>query len=205
MKVIGAGVGRTGTYSLRIALNQLGFGPCHHMEEVLGNLPTQVPLWSAAVDGNPDWQAIFNGYNSTVDWPTARFYRELQEAYPSAKFILTHRSPESWADSFSETIYKLRAGRDQFPPEMADWLNMSEAVIAQTGFPPGLNRDQLMEAFVAHNEAVKAAVPPERLLVYQVKEGWEPLCRFLDVPVPAEPFPRSNNRSEFWEIVQGEK
>jgi len=113
LNVIGAGVGRTGTYSLKLAINQLGFGPCHHMEEVIFNMPVQVPLWAAAVDGRPDWQKIYSGYNSAVDWPTARFFGELHKAYPSAKFVLTHRSPESWADSFGETIFKLMAGRDE--------------------------------------------------------------------------------------------
>jgi len=201
MNVIGAGVGRTGTYSLRLALNQLGLGPCHHMEEVLQNMPGQVPLWSAALDGSPDWKKIFSGYASTVDWPTACFYSELHEAYPEARFVLTHRSPESWADSFGSTIYKLLAGRDQAPPEMKAWLDMSTGVISKTGFPDGLDREGLMRAFVAHNEAVKNTIPADRLLVYQVKEGWEPLCEFLGKPVPADPFPRTNNRSEFWELV----
>ncbi len=138
MQIIGAGVGRTGTYSLRVALNRLGFGPCHHMEEVIQNMPSQVPLWSRAVAGDPDWEAIFSGYESAVDWPTAGFFRELVQAYPEAKFVLTHRSPESWADSFSLTIYKLLGERDKMPPEMKDWLDMGEAVIAKTGFPAGL-------------------------------------------------------------------
>ncbi len=179
MNVIGAGVGRTGTYSLKLAINQLGLGPCHHMEEVLHNMPVQVRLWSAALGGRPDWQAIYSGYNSTVDWPTACFFRELHKAYPNAKFVLTHRSPESWADSFGETIYKLLAGRDQAPPEMKEWLEMAAGVVAKTGFPDGLNRDGLIKAFVAHTEAVKNAIPADQLLVFQVKDGWEPLCEFL--------------------------
>lgn len=203
LKVIGAGVGRTGTHSLKLAINQLGFGLCHHMEEVLHNQPVQVPLWAAAVKGNADWEAIYKGYESAVDWPTARFFRELNAAYPSAKFILTHRNPESWAKSFSATIYKLLAERDQAPKEMQAWLEMSSEVIAKTGFPGGLDADGLMEAFTAHNDAVKAAIPAQQLLVYQVKDGWDPLCAFLDVPVPAEPFPRTNHRSEFWDRVSG--
>ena len=134
MNVIGAGVGRTGTYSLKLAINQLGLGPCHHMEEVLHNMPVQVPLWSAALRGRPDWQAIYSGYNSTVDWPSACFFRELHTAFPDAKFVLTHRSPESWADSFGETIYKLLAAKDQAPPEMKAWLEMAAGVVAKTGF-----------------------------------------------------------------------
>ncbi len=203
MKVIGTGVGRTGTYSLKLALNQLGLGPCHHMEEVLHNMPEQVPLWSAALDGSPDWQAIYSGYESTVDWPTAGFFRELLEAYPDARFVLTHRSPESWADSFGTTIYRLIAGRDQTPPEMKAWLDMASGVIARTGFPDGLNREGLIRAFKAHNEAVKRTIPADRLLVYQVKEGWGPLCEFLGTPVPDAPFPRSNDRAEFWDRVTG--
>ncbi len=203
MNVIGTGVGRTGTYSLKLALNQLGLGPCHHMEEVLHNMPVQVPLWATALDGSPDWQEIYGGYESTVDWPTACFFRELLEAYPDARFVLTHRSPESWADSFGSTIYRLIAGRDEAPPEMKAWLDMASGVIARTGFPDGLSREGLMQAFMAHNEAVKRAIPADRLLVYQVKEGWEPLCAFLGVPVPDTPFPRSNDRAEFWDRVAG--
>lgn len=204
LKVIGAGVGRTGTYSLKLAINELGFGPCHHMEEVLHNMPVHVPLWSAAAAGEPDWSRIYEGYESAVDWPTACFFRELVREYPSAKFVLTHRDPERWADSFGATIYKLLAGRDQAPPEMRAWLDMANAVIAKTGFPPNLDRDGLIEAFIAHNEAVKKAVPASQLLVFEVKQGWEPLCTFLDAPVPSEEFPRTNDRGEFWDRVNGE-
>jgi hypothetical protein len=203
MQVIGTGVGRTGTYSLKLAINQLGLGPCFHMEEVILNMPRQVPLWSAALNGAPDWQAIYEGYPSAVDWPTAGFFRELCEVYPSAKFVLTQRSPESWVDSFCGTIYELLAGRDQAPPEMRDWLEMSAGVIARTGFPDGLDRDALMEAFVAHNDAVRATIPSGQLLVFEVKQGWGPLCEFLGVPIPDGPFPRTNHREEFWDKVSG--
>jgi hypothetical protein len=202
MHVIGAGVGRTGTYSLKLAINRLGFGPCHHMEAVMQNMPAQVPLWAAALDGRADWSAIYDGFGSAVDWPTAGFFRELAAAYPSAKFILTHRDPENWADSFGETIYKAMGMRDQAPPERKAWLDMAYGVVAKTGFPEGVSRDQLIARFIAHNEAVKAAIPAERLLVYQVKEGWEPLCKFLGAPVPDEPFPRTNDRAEFWELLK---
>ncbi len=203
MQIIGTGVGRTGTYSLKLAINQLGLGPCHHMEEVLKNMPAQVPLWSSAVAGSPDWAAIYDGYESAVDWPTAGFFRELYAAYPSAKFVLTLRSPESWADSFGGTIYQLLAGGEQAPPEMRDWLEMSAGVIAKTGFPEGLDRDGLIAAFVAHNDAVRAAIPPGQLLEFEVKQGWGPLCEFLEVPAPDEPFPRTNHREEFWDRVNG--
>ncbi len=203
LHVIGAGVGRTGTYSLKLAINQIGAGPCHHMEEVIHNMPAQVPLWASALGGRPDWNAIYDGYASAVDWPTAAFFRELHEAYPSAKFVLTHRSPETWADSFGSTIHTLISNTDQAPPEMKAWLEMAAGVITKTGFPVGLDRAGLIEAFQAHNEAVRATIPSRQLLVYQVSEGWAPLCDFIGAPVPSDPFPRSNDRAEFWDRVAG--
>lgn len=203
MNVIGTGVGRTGTYSLKLAINQIGLGPCHHMEEVLHNMPVHVPLWSAAAAGNPDWSRIYDGYESAVDWPTACFFHELLKEFPEAKFVLTQRDPERWADSFGATIYTLLAGKDQAPDEMRAWLDMAGDVINKTGFPPGLDRDELVQAFIAHNNAVKETIPASQLLVFEVKQGWEPLCQFLDVPVPKEPFPRTNHREEFWDRVNG--
>ncbi|NOX68973.1 MAG: hypothetical protein GXP15_07295 [Gammaproteobacteria bacterium] len=201
MNVIGTGVGRTGTYSLKLAINRLGLGPCYHMEHVLQNMTEQVPLWSDALKGKTDWPAIYAGFESAVDWPTAAFFRELLKEYPSAKFVLTHRSPESWAASFGSTIYKLITDRSGAPPEMRAWLELAANVIAHTGFPDDSDNEDLMKAFVAHNEAVKATIPASQLLVFEVKEGWEPLCEFLGTPVPDEPFPRTNNREEFWDLV----
>lgn len=201
LNVIGAGVGRTGTYSLKLALNQLGLGPCHHMEEVIIHMPAQLPLWQAVVAGKPDWQSVYAGYPTAVDWPTAGYYRELHASYPNAKFILTHRDPEIWADSFSATIYKLTSAHEMVPEHVRPWLAMATEVIRQTGFPLGLDRDGLRKAFGAHLAAVKAAIPAQQLLVFQVKEGWEPLCSFLGLPVPDAPFPRSNDRSEFWDKI----
>lgn len=201
ISIIGVGVGRTGTYSLRLALNQLGYGPCHHMEEVLKNMDIQVPLWSETLKGNTNWSTIYNGFKSAVDWPTAGFFRELIKEYPTAKFILTERNPENWADSFGSTIYKLLGGRDKAPEKMQDWLKMANEVITKTGFPEGLDREGLMNGFIAHNKAVREIIPEEQLLIFQVKDGWEPLCKFLNVPVPNEPFPRTNNREEFWDLV----
>ncbi|WP_170763122.1 sulfotransferase family protein [Ruegeria lacuscaerulensis] len=203
LKVVGAGIGRTGTYSLKIALNQLGVGPCYHMEEVLHNMSSHLPLWQAAVQGNPDWPAIYQGYQSAVDWPTARFFRELYAEYPKAKFILGYRSPQSWAESFSQTIYQLLSDIEKAPAEQREWLTMVTELITQNGIPPGLDVAGLENAFIAHTEAVKAEIPAGRLLVFEAKDGWEPLCLFLGVPVPDEPFPRTNNRNEFWELVKG--
>jgi hypothetical protein len=202
LKVIGAGLGRTGTNSLRIALNMLGVGPCHHMEEVIMNMPVQVPLWQAAVDGNPDWVAIYEGYNSAVDWPTASFYTALNKAYPDAKFILTVRSPESWTASFGGTIYKLIEDSAGAPPHMQAWLKMGKAVLSKSGVVLGLDEAGLKKAFTTHNDAVKASIPASHLLVYEAKQGWEPLCKFLGVPVPTEAFPQTNGREEFWETIK---
>ena len=117
---------------------------------------------------------------------------------------MTLRSPETWADSFGGTIYKLLAGRNQAPPEMRDWLEMAAGVIAKSGFPEGLDRDGLMAAFAAHNDAVRATIPPGQLLEFEVKQGWGPLCEFLGVAAPDEPFPRTNHREEFWDRVNGD-
>lgn len=204
MHVIGVGVGRTGTYSLKLALNRLGLGPCHHMESVMQNLPVQVPLWSAAVAGQPDWPAIYAGCGSAVDFPTAAFYRELCAAYPDACFVLTERSPQSWAESYSQTIAQVIAGRADAPPPVRDWLAMVSSVLQKAGIPDtATDLPALERAFVAHNTAVRAAIPPARLLVFEAQQGWDPLCAFLNQPVPDEPFPRSNNREEFWELVRG--
>ena len=201
LQIIGAGVGRTGTNSLRLAINQLGFGPCYHMHELVMNLPANVPLWLRALDGDADWDVIFNGYASAVDWPAAGFFRELHAVYPEAKVILTVRDPENWAESFSETIYKLQAAEDQAPAALKPWFDMANGVVFKSGFPFGLDVPALAKAFDAHTRAVKAAIPGERLLVYEVKDGWGPLCKFLGVAEPAEAFPRTNSRAEFWDNV----
>ena len=203
LQVIGAGVGRTGTYSLKLAINELGLGPCHHMEEVLHNMDTQVPLWEKAISGQADWQSIYQGYPSAVDWPTAGFFRELLANFPVARFVLTVRDADRWADSFGATIYKLLANKDTAPAEMSAWLDMATDVIDRTGFPLGLGGDELVRAFDSHNEAVRDAIPAEQLLVFDVRDGWEPLCTFLEVPVPDSDFPRTNHREEFWDRVEG--
>ena len=201
MQVISLGLGRTGTYSLKLALERLGFGPCHHMAEVRDHAAEQMPLWIDAVAGQPDWNAIYAGYRSAADWPTAGFARELVARYPHAKFLLTVRSPESWAESFSETIRRFLVERERVRPEAQPWVDMVLGVLRKTGLPEGLDVQRLRDAFLAHNATVRSLLPPGRLLVYQVKEGWGPLCAHLGVPVPNEPFPRTNDRGEFWERV----
>jgi len=202
LEVIGLGVGRTGTYSLKLALNQLGFGPCHHMEAVVTDLPRQLPLWQAALAGRADWNAIFDGYRSAVDWPTARFYRELYALYPEAKFILGYRSPDRWAESFRATIQELILQTDQAPEHLRSWLAMAAEVVRQTGIPQTKELGELSAAFEAHADAVRATIPADRLLVFEPEHGWHVLCPFLGVPVPDDPFPRTNDRGEFWDLVK---
>lgn len=155
----------------------------------------------SAVSDNADWSRIYDGYNSAVDWPTACFYRALADEYPDAKFILTVRDPDRWVDSFSATIYKLLAGKDEAPQEMRAWLDMVIGVTAKTGIPLGLDRDELRHAFNSHNQAVADAIAADRLLVFEVKDGWDPLCEFIGVPAPDNDFPRTNQREEFWDLV----
>jgi len=202
LKVIGLGLGRTGTYSLKTALEQVGLGPCHHMERVAQNMPVQLPLWNALLENPTNFEAAYEGMQSAVDWPTAAFYKELYQHYPNAKFILTHRSKESWAESFGSTIYKLLSDRENAPAPIQEWLNMVVKVIEKTGFSMGLDFEGLAERYEAHNKAVRELIPDGQLLVYQVKEGWEPLCKFLNVEAPTMDFPRTNNREEFWDLVK---
>lgn len=196
LRVIGAGWGRTGTMSLKAALEQLGLGPCHHMAEVFKH-PEQAPMWEKAADGKPDWAAIFNGYAAAVDWPVCHFYRELAGLYPAAKLILTVRDSERWFVSTQETIFRMMGER---PPDDADpWYRMVKKIIVDPLGGPARLRDRaaMIAAFERHNAEVVAAIPKDRLLVFEVAEGWGPLCRFLGLPVPATPFPQSNSTEEF--------
>ncbi|WOJ93356.1 sulfotransferase [Congregibacter variabilis] len=188
--------------SLRTALEQLGLGPCYHMDVVLGDPATHVPLWNAAQAGKPDWAAIYQGQRSAVDWPTASFYPELHAAFPDAKFVLTHRDPQSWVESISETIFAALLSRNDAPPEVHPWLDMCMHVIARAGFDPAMSKDELANRFIAHNEAVQAAIPDSQLLLFQVKEGWAPLCEFLGLALPESEFPRTNDRAAFWQLLE---
>ena len=204
LKVIGAGFGRTGTMSLKMALEELGFGPCHHMIEVIRS-PAQIDFWETASRGaRMDWDDALGSYGSAVDWPTAHYWRELAEAYPEARVILSHRSPESWWDSFSETILKALDGRDQMPtPDLRRNMTAAHDIIVNQTLGGKTDRESALGAFARRIEEVKAAIPAERLLMFDVREGWRPLVDFLGVPAPATPFPRSNSRDEFWEHTKG--
>jgi hypothetical protein len=192
LKIIGAGLGRTGTMSLKIALEQLGFVKCYHMAEVLMN-PRHAPHWVAAADGRPDWERIFDGYAASVDYPGCRYWRELAEFYPAAKVILSVRDAERWFESTQATIFSAQnRGRLQFP-ELGEFFE--ESVFSHFGERIH-DRDYMVAAFERHNDEVRRAISPERLLVLDVKQGWKPLCDFLGVPEPATPFPRTNSREE---------
>jgi Sulfotransferase domain len=192
LQVIGAGLGRTGTLSLKVALEQLGFDRCYHMTEVLIN-PAHAPLWIEAAEGRPDWQRLFDGYRATVDYPGCRHWRELADAYPEAKVILSLRDPDKWFESTQATIFAESARHRFMFPELTEFFD--RLVYAQFGDRLH-DRDFMIAEFRRHNDEVRNSIAPERLLVFEARQGWEPLCEFLDVPVPAAPFPRTNSREE---------
>ena len=202
LRVISAGFGRTGTMSLKLALEQLGFGPCYHMDEVLKNGQAFVPLWNRAIDGQPDWDKVYDGYRSAVDWPTAAYWKELADYYPDAKIILSSRSAESWYASISETILAVASAPEKWPPAAVEWMTMVMKILHRS-LGTAWDRESLIAVFNEHEAAVKAAIPPERLLVHSAKDGWVPLCAHLGVPVPDTPYPRTNNREQFFELMKG--
>jgi hypothetical protein len=206
MKVIGAGFGRTGTYSLKVALEELGFGPCYHMLEVFAN-PQHVPFWQMAAEGkNVDWIGFFAGYNATVDWPGCTFYEQLMHVYPDAKVLLSVRDPDKWYESVSNTISPRSTAREGLPelPDVHGSGRMAETLIWQGTFGGHIDdTEHAIAVFERHNEEVKARVPAEKLLVFDVKQGWEPLCRFLGIEVPpGKPFPRLNDTAAFQQRVR---
>lgn len=199
LKVIGAGFGRTGTMSLRDALNELGFGPCYHMSEVMAH-PQFANYWARLARGESvDWDEVFDGYQSTVDWPACTYWRELAAHYPEAKVILTVRDPGQWFESTRNTIFSdehlaMFSGDDADP----DFRDMIDQVYNQTFDGRGHERDYAIAVYITHNDAVMRSIERNRLLVFDPAEGWEPLCRFLEVPVPDKPFPRVNT-SQDWQ------
>jgi hypothetical protein len=196
LSVIGAGYGRTGTMSLKLALERLGFGPCYHMIEVIKDPAVRSPAWEAAADGQDvDWEAVFDGFKSCVDWPGATFYRRLAEAYPNAKIILTVRDPESWYRSTQATIFSLPMPEDAEDP----WGRMVGKVIGRLFDHRMHDHDRLIAEFNRHNDQVRQTIPAERLLVYDAAEGWGPLCAFLGVNLPEGPMPKANTTEEFRE------
>jgi hypothetical protein len=198
LKVIGAGIGRTGTMSLKLALDELGFGSCYHMMEVIAN-PPYAEYWARAAAGETmDWDKVFAGYNSAVDWPACDYWRELADYYPDSKIILTIRDPAAWFKSTQATIFSsLNAfiGQDNA-------IGKTMRAFGDRHFGGAINdRQTCIAAFNRHAETVKNSGLGKRLLVYEVSEGWEPLCRFLGVTVPAAPFPARNSTEEFQKHV----
>ena len=217
MKVIGAGLPRTATTTQMFALEQLGFGPCYHMRDLLADIEGGLPLWEAAADGAGAWERIFGEAQSTVDWPSARYYPELMEHYPDAKVLLSVRGGEEWAASMRETVWGIFHGdsvihhlceaRAVLDPlwrrymelmRHMSWNDETGALAGDTSTVAGLST-----AMERWNEEVKATVPAERLLVWNPSEGWEPLCEFLEVDVPSAPLPRLNDTQSFREGIIG--
>ncbi len=216
MHVIGAGLPRTGTLTQKMAVEMLGLGPCYHWVDVLADLDNRVAQWERALDGEASWKEIFDGFHSSVDWPGGFFYDELAQAYPQAKVVLSVRDPERWQVSFRETIWDMCFGdslichlstaRAKVDPRWDRYLRLVDRMFwTERGTFAGGHEQpqQLIDAMLRHQEEVKRRVPPERLLVWDVSEGWEPLCAFLGTAVPAEPLPHANDRGTFIDRVIG--
>jgi len=194
LAVVGAGVGRTGTHSLKLALEQLLDAPCHHMIEILGD-PTQIPAWIDAIEGRPaDWSAMLARYRASVEWPGGSFWREISATYPDAVVLLSVRDPEGWYRSASNTIFLTF---DNMPPEAAPWMHAVRKLMRDRFSDRFDDSTAMMDAFVRHNDAVRAEVPANRLLEWAPGDGWGPICERLGLPVPAEPFPVTNTTDEF--------
>jgi sulfotransferase family protein len=192
LKVIGSGFGRTGTMSLKVAIEQLGVGRCYHMVEVFG-LPDAPAQWIAAADGLPDWEAIFEGFSASVDWPSCTFYRQLAAHYPEAKIVHTERPSEDWFASTQATIFS----QFERPPRRGPWAEMAKKTVFDLFDGRQNDKDHAIGVYERHNAEVRRAIPAERLLIYEVAQGWGPLCEFLGVNPPEAEMPKINTREEF--------
>jgi hypothetical protein len=200
LEVIGVGWGRTATNSLKLALEELGYGTTHHMWEVAHNMDRLGPLWHDALDGSADWPAVFDGNRAAVDWPVAGFWRDLADVYPQAKFILTTRSADSWYASLSETILKVIDKPENSPPAAVPVATLARRAVMRS-IGDDWSAEVLKAKFNAHEAEVKQALSPDRLLVFAPTDGWAPLCDFLGQATPSTPFPRSNHRDEFFSNI----
>jgi len=196
LRVVGAGLGRTGTLSLKTALEGLLGGPCYHGSEVFTR-PDHVDSWSAAARGESiDWHALFDGFHATVDWPAAAFWEEISAAFPDSVILLsTRESVDSWYRSAHETIFQYAPFADTAPV-----LKMFATVLDARFTPDALDADAAKAAYERHNAHVRATAPRDRLLEWTPRDGWGPLCDALGVPVPDEPFPRLNTKED-WDTV----
>ena len=201
MKVLGAGFGRTGTLSLKIALEKLGIGPCYHMREVISH-PSHIKIWYDISRGeHPNWDRLFSGFNSAVDFPVCLFYEEIINKFPDAKFILTLRDFDSWYKSTANTIYKVPTmlpgwfKRVVYPIRM--FIEMQVILIWVGLFKNNFSdRESTELVYNEHIESVKKTIPADKLLIYRINEGWGPLCEFLNVENPKIPFPKVNDTAE---------
>lgn len=195
LRVVGAGLGRTGTHSLKLALERLLGAPCYHMTELFER-PDDIAEWQHAVRKEPaNWDAVFDGFAAAVDWPTAGFYDVLMDVYPDAVVLLsTRQSPEAWWGSANATIVPAisRVVDDPAPLEA-----MIFGLLESTFTPRWRDGEAAMAAYTRHNEDVRSRVPEERLVEWQTGDGWEPLCRRLGLDVPDEPFPHVNTTADF--------
>tara|TARA_Y100000052_G_scaffold23793_2_gene25743 strand:+ start:5369 stop:6091 length:723 start_codon:yes stop_codon:yes gene_type:complete len=212
LKIIGAGFPRTGTLSLKAALETLGYGKCHHMSDVLFS-PRQIDDWCAIAErqnGPHNWDAVFEGYSACVDFPSALYVRELAEAYPDAKVILTVRPPRDWYDSMASTLYKLEQAVPSWVqflfPRIRKLSILADKLVWQGVFEDQFeNKAYAITEFERHIDEVKAAIPKDRLLVMEVKDGWAPLCVFLGVDEPDQSFPRENDKETFQKMIRNLK
>jgi hypothetical protein len=196
LEVIGAGFGRTGTMSFKSALDRLGLGPCYHMIEVYAN-EGHAGIWSDAINGGPlDAATLFGQYRSACDWPVCSFWHEVWASNPGAKIVLTTRDPDAWYASISNTIFQALE-HESDDEQLNRWRVQTRKMIFEQTFGNDLSRDNVVRVLRAHEADVIASVPEDSLLVYDVSSGWEPLCTFLGVDVPDEPFPRTNSTAEF--------
>jgi hypothetical protein len=199
LEIIGPGFGRTGTSSLKTALEHLGYGPAHHMFEVRDNA-AQLPYWQALARGERvNWDAVFDAYRSQVDWPGARYWRELAAHYPDAKIVLTVRDPDEWYDSIQRTILKLLSDRAAIgDPHVRGVIEMAYSIVDVGEFGGRLaDRNYAISVFNQHIADVQAAFSGARLLTFDVEQGWAPLCRFLGREIPSISFPRLNSSKQF--------
>jgi hypothetical protein len=197
LKVIGAGLGRTGTTSLLVALRQLLNKPCYHMSEVFDN-KGHPEIWQQATVGKlPDWLKFYHEYGATVDWPSAAFWSELSDVFPDALILLSERDSESWWNSASETIFQL----DNIPGADEKKRTMLESLFSNKFTPDYQDKDKAIAAYEKHNQNVKETAPKDRLLIWNATEGWEPICRALDLSVPDTPFPKVNTRQQWQDRI----